>query len=52
MHFNRNEYREMDPPEWKKFVTIRQEDGVLKTGERPIDYGTPFERNYADHCGL
>jgi len=52
LHFNRAEYPEKDPPEWNKFVTIRSEDGVIKEGALPTDYGTPFEENYQAHCGL
>jgi succinate dehydrogenase/fumarate reductase flavoprotein subunit len=49
LHFSRAEYPAMDPPEWKKFVTIRQEDGVVKQGERPLNLGAPFEENYLAH---
>ncbi|MCX6013071.1 MAG: hypothetical protein NTV30_06615, partial [Chloroflexi bacterium] len=50
--FKRAEYPQMDPPEWHKFVTIRMENNKVKVGERPIDYGIPFEKNYKAHSGL
>lgn len=34
--FFRQDYPEMDPPEWCKWVTVKMEDGKVKTGTRPI----------------
>ena len=28
----------MDPPEWNKFITVRQENGTVKAGELPFNY--------------
>lgn len=56
--FQRVDYPEVDPPEWDKYVTIKLEDGEVKTGERPCDYwlrepfASSYEENYAAHCGL
>jgi succinate dehydrogenase/fumarate reductase flavoprotein subunit len=36
--FNRYDYPEVDPPEWRKFITIKQEGGKVEIGERPIDF--------------
>ena len=44
--FNRQDYTQNDPPEWHKFVTIRQEEEGVKTGERPIDFALPLADNY------
>jgi succinate dehydrogenase/fumarate reductase flavoprotein subunit len=54
----RLDYPEVDPPEWKKLVTLRVEDGDVKVGEHPVDYylqppnASAFEQNYQQHCGL
>jgi len=56
--FNRIDYPEMDPPEWNKFVTIRLENGEVKTGELPLNYwllppyAPTYKENYEQHCGL
>ena len=56
--FKRLDYPRMDPHEWKKFVTIRLENGKVKEGELPFEYWlkppyTPtYEENYDQHCGL
>ena len=42
----------MDPPEWQKWVTIRDDGGDVKVGELPLDYYGDMEMNYRDHCGL
>jgi succinate dehydrogenase/fumarate reductase flavoprotein subunit len=54
----RIDFPEMDPPEWKKLVTIRLEDGQVKAGELPFDYwlqppyAPTYEENYKLHSGL
>jgi succinate dehydrogenase/fumarate reductase flavoprotein subunit len=56
--FNRLDYPEVDPPEWKKLITLRLENGHAKVGEYPVDYylqppnASTFEENYRQHCGL
>jgi succinate dehydrogenase/fumarate reductase flavoprotein subunit len=56
--FYRLDYPQLDPPEWTKLITLRLEDGEVKTGEHPVDYylkapcAASFEENYRDHCGL
>jgi succinate dehydrogenase/fumarate reductase flavoprotein subunit len=56
--FRRLDYREMDPPEWNKFLTIRQENGTVKTGSLPFNYwllppnAPSYEENYGRHCDL
>ena len=47
----------IDPPEWNKFVTIRQDDGTVKAGDLPFNYWllppyeSTYEDNYRKHCG-
>jgi hypothetical protein len=58
LSFKRLDYPELDPPEWDKLVTIRQEDGAVKTRDLPWDYwrrppyAPSYAENYAAHCGL
>jgi succinate dehydrogenase/fumarate reductase flavoprotein subunit len=49
LDFHRIDYPEVDPPAWRKFITLRLEDGDVKTGELPIDYGFPLSKNYEAH---
>lgn len=50
--FMRSDYPEMDPPAWRKWVTVKQEEGKVKVGELPLDYHGDLEENYKAHCGL
>lgn len=56
--FNRLDYPKVDPPEWKKLITLRLLNGDIKVGERPVDYylqppnASTLEENYRQHCGL
>ncbi|WP_019909015.1 hypothetical protein [Paenibacillus sp. HW567] len=54
LDFNRLDYPEYDPPEWNKFVTVKLEDGQIKTDERPQQYWLlpPYSSQYADNYRL
>jgi succinate dehydrogenase/fumarate reductase flavoprotein subunit len=58
LDFERLDYPDVDPPEWNKFVTIRQADGKVGAGELPFDfwlrspYAGAYQENYERHCGL
>ena len=58
LDFNRLDYPTVDPPEWQKYVTIRQKNGDIVTGELPFKYWLlpPYEptyrENYEKHCDL
>ena len=39
LNFFRIDYPDVDPPEWNKFVTIKLENGKVKTGELPLIFG-------------
>jgi hypothetical protein len=49
--FNRYDFPEMDPPEWRKFITIKQEEGSVKIGELPIDFYGSLSNNYESRNG-
>ncbi|MBW2095944.1 MAG: FAD-binding protein [Deltaproteobacteria bacterium] len=49
LDFFRLDYPEVDPPEWNKWITIRQEGGAVRTGERPLDFWAPLAENYEKH---
>jgi succinate dehydrogenase/fumarate reductase flavoprotein subunit len=56
--FNRVDYPEMDPREWRKFITLKQVNGQVVTGELPLDYylqepyGSTFKENYEAHASV
>jgi succinate dehydrogenase/fumarate reductase flavoprotein subunit len=58
LDFKRLDYPEVDPPEWHKIITIRQENNSIKTGELPLKYWlqAPYapscEENYRKHSEL
>jgi len=47
--FERSDYPEMDPPAWRKFVTVRLQDGSVVEGERLLDYYGPLKESYESH---
>jgi succinate dehydrogenase/fumarate reductase flavoprotein subunit len=47
-HF-RQDYPEVDPPEWNKWVTIKQVNGATKIGELPLDFHGNLNDNYEAH---
>jgi hypothetical protein len=55
---NRLDYPNADPPEWNKFLTIRQESGEVRNGEIPFEYwlrppySAVYEENYQKHNNL
>lgn len=52
LFYNRLDYPEMDPEEWKKFTTIKLADGEVQFGELPLDfhlqppYAPTYKENY------
>jgi hypothetical protein len=50
--FTRSDYPEMDPPDWRKWVTVRLDGSSVKTGSLALDYHGDYEKNYAEHSGL
>ncbi len=49
LNFNRSDYPEMDPPEWHKFILVRNTPDGLKVGEAPLDYYGSLKDNYKAH---
>jgi succinate dehydrogenase/fumarate reductase flavoprotein subunit len=49
LNFHRSDYPQVDPPEWHKFLVVRNTPAGVKTTERPIDYYGPLEANYEAH---
>ena len=47
--FDRSDFPDLDPPEWKKFVTVRTEGGKVVQGELPLDYYGSLKGNYDAH---
>jgi succinate dehydrogenase/fumarate reductase flavoprotein subunit len=49
LNFQRTDYPVMDPPEWQKFLTIRQENGQVKTGALPLTFWGNMKQQYEAH---
>jgi succinate dehydrogenase/fumarate reductase flavoprotein subunit len=47
--FDRMDYPDDDPPEWRKWVSIKLENHKVKIGELPLDYYGSLEDNYHAH---
>ena len=47
--FNRIDFPQSDPPEWRKFVTLRQAEGKVQVGELPLGYWGNLKENYEAH---
>jgi succinate dehydrogenase/fumarate reductase flavoprotein subunit len=55
LSFERWDYPEQNPPEWRKWLTVKLEDGEVRVTERPLDYWgdiASLKENYAAHCSL
>jgi succinate dehydrogenase/fumarate reductase flavoprotein subunit len=49
LDFNRLDFPQYDPPGWRKWITVKRENGAIKTGELPIDFWGPLKANYEAH---
>jgi len=49
LDFFRLDFPEIDPPEWHRWVTVKLEDGKVKTGALSIDFWGPLKENYEKH---
>jgi succinate dehydrogenase/fumarate reductase flavoprotein subunit len=51
LSFDRIDYPQNDPPEWRKWLTLRSEGDGVRVGEMPLDHYGSVEDNYAAHNG-
>ena len=49
LSFERLDYPEDDPPEWRKWVTLKLEDNEVKVDELPLDYYGSLKESYEAH---
>jgi succinate dehydrogenase/fumarate reductase flavoprotein subunit len=47
--FRRIDFPAVDPPEWNKFLTIKQENGKVKTGQLPLTFWGNMKKQYESH---
>ncbi len=47
--FNRIDYPRMDPPDWNKFLTLKQVNGQVSTGFLPIGFWGNMKEQYEAH---
>jgi succinate dehydrogenase/fumarate reductase flavoprotein subunit len=56
LDFHRIDYPQVDPPEWAKHVTVKQVNGKVVAGERPLDYygdlGAEWQKHNPDYAGV
>ena len=46
LDFHRIDFPEYDPPEWNKFITVKQENGSVVKGEKTFNYAGDLKKNY------
>lgn len=46
--FTRQDYPDLDPTDWHKFITIKQVEGGIEVGERPLDFADPLPDHYVE----
>jgi succinate dehydrogenase/fumarate reductase flavoprotein subunit len=49
LNFQRIDYPTLDPPEWNKFITVKLENGKVKTGELPLTFWGNMKMQYEAH---
>ena len=49
LNLRRIDYKELDPPEWKKGLTIKQVDGKIVTGFLPMTFWGNMKKQYEAH---
>ena len=47
--FFRTDFPDVNPLEWDKFITIKLENGKVRTREVPLGYWEPLKENYESH---
>jgi succinate dehydrogenase/fumarate reductase flavoprotein subunit len=51
LSFQRIDYPQMDPPEWRKWITLKLENGKVRQGELPLTYWGDLKESYEAHNG-
>jgi succinate dehydrogenase/fumarate reductase flavoprotein subunit len=46
LNFQRIDYPALDPPDWNKYITLKLEDGKVKTGELPLAFWGNMKQQY------
>ncbi len=49
LDFHRIDYPQLDPQEWRKFITLEQADGKVQIGELPLGYWGNLKESYEAH---
>jgi succinate dehydrogenase/fumarate reductase flavoprotein subunit len=49
LNFRRIDYPALDPPEWQKYLTVKLENGKVKTGELPLAFWGKMKEQYEVH---
>jgi hypothetical protein len=49
LHFKRSDFPALDPPDWHKWMAIKQENGSVKARLLPIDFWGDLETHYEAH---
>jgi len=49
LDFHRIDFPRLDPPEWQKFITVREENNKVRAGELPLRYCGNLKENYEAH---
>jgi succinate dehydrogenase/fumarate reductase flavoprotein subunit len=49
LNFQRIDYPAFDPPEWNKFLTVKLENGKVKTGSLPLAFWGNMKNQYEAH---
>jgi len=49
LHFQRSDYPKNDLSEWHKWLTIREDNGEVKTDLLPIDFWGDLKKSYKEH---
>ncbi len=56
LNFQRIDFPALDPPEWRKFLTLKLENGKVKTGSLPLvfwgDMKKEYEARNKDYAGV
>jgi succinate dehydrogenase/fumarate reductase flavoprotein subunit len=46
LNFQRIDFPALDPPEWRKFLTLKLENGKVKTGSLPLTFWGDMKKEY------